>query len=122
MMTNPEISPVLQSFYNDFKSLCVVLQKISRETIQQGITDYPIFIASSVPVDLGILLFTPEKMNLKWYFYISMLEELKKKNIIQSERMEAFKITYKDPDQYACFLLALPDEANFIFVPYTHLS
>jgi len=51
-----------------------------------------------------------------------MLEELKKKKIIQKERLEAFQITYKSPDDYACFLLLLPEEANFIFVPYTHLS
>jgi len=119
---NREISPVLQSFYEDFKRLCLAFQKISKETIQNGITEYPIFIASSVPVNLGILLFTPEKLNLKWYFYISMLEELKKKKIIQKERLEAFQITYKSPEDYACFLLLLPEEANFIFVPYTHLS
>lgn len=118
----PEISPVLQSFYNDFKTIALSLQKISKEAIQQGITDYPIFIASSIPVNLGILLFTPEKTNLKWYFYISMLEELKKKQVIQPDRVEAFKITYKSPEDYACFLLTLPEEASFIFVPYTHLS
>ncbi len=119
---NPEISPVLQSFYDDFKSICLTLQKISKETLDNEITDYPIFIATSLPVDLGILLFTPEKLNLKWYFYISMLEELKKKQIIQPDRVEAFKVTYKSPEDYACFLLMLPEEASFIFVPYTHLS
>jgi hypothetical protein len=119
---NTEISPVLQSFYNDFKNLCITFQKISKETIQNGITDYPIFIASSLPVKLGILLFTPEKLNLKWYFYISMLEEMTKKGIIKPERIEAFKITYKSPDDYACFLLMLPNESHFVFVPYTHLS
>lgn len=119
---NSEISPVLQSFYEDFKKVSLGLQKISKETLNNGITDYPIFIASSVPVNLGILLFMPEKLNLKWYFYISMLEELKKKQVIQEERLEAFKVTYKSPEDYACFLLMLPEEANFIFVPYTHLS
>jgi hypothetical protein len=119
---NPEISPVLQSFYDDFKTLCFTLQRISKETLNNGITDYPIFIASSLPVNMGILLFNPKKLNLKWYFYISMLEELIKKQIIQPDRVEAFKVTYKDPEDYACFLLMLPEEAHFIFVPYTHLS
>ncbi len=119
---NTEISPVLQSFYDDFKKLAITLQKLSRETVENGISDYPIFIASSVPVNLGILLFTPEKLNLKWYFYISILEELKRKGVVQSERIEAFKITYKNPEEYACFLLMLPEEASFVFVPYTNLS
>lgn len=117
-----ELSPVLQSFHSDFERLKLSFQTIAQRILNEGLSEYPIFIASSLPCKLGIPIYSPEQHGTRWYFYVSFIEELAKKEVIRKERLNAFYHTYKEPEYFACFFLMLPEEASFIFVPYTHLS
>jgi len=117
-----EISPVLQSFYDDFHRISFKLQQIAIETERNGISNYPVFVASSAPISLGISLYTADGSSMRWNFSVTLLEDLVKKGIVERNRLDQFKTTYKDPETHACVLLILPEEQALIFIPYQHVQ
>ncbi len=112
------MTPILNSLHDDFARIGHSLAHIASETEKNEISNYPLFIASSLPIQLGIPLYVKDDVQYHWYFYASILEELVKKGIVEKEKIAHFKMNYKDPFEFACILLILPDESSFVFVPY----
>ena len=117
-MDEQQLSLILESLRNDVAQVGKSLQKIAETVIEEGISEYPVFVASQEFIDLGRPIFELDEFQLNWYFTISILEDFLKRNIVQGERLKGFKKTYGDPRERACIFVVTPEDARFVFVPY----
>lgn len=73
--------------------------------LDSDVTKYPIFVASRSKVELGISLIDHEKTTALWSINVSSLEEFVAKNIIDTAKVDNFKQTFKDVDNYNCYFI-----------------
>ncbi|MFT6815091.1 MAG: hypothetical protein ACJAZ3_000990 [Sphingobacteriales bacterium] len=100
------------AFYNES------LIEISRDILNEGLSEFPIFVAHQHEVELGEPILKHEELGTSWTIHASMLEEFVKKGVIKKEREDNFKKTFKDPLKYCCLFVIVPEGANFVFSPY----
>lgn len=103
------------------KELMTTLQKATDTVQEQDVSNYPIVVASTVEVELGIALLT----HREWFFRISTLEEFVVKSIIANDKIEDFKQNYRAHTSHICIFAYLSDEtdtdteggAHILFMP-----
>jgi len=116
---NPELNPtVLESIQNDVAQVGDSLRAIAQRVIEEGISEYPVFIAAQEWVDLGKPIFDRDSVQLNWFFNASILEDFVRKNIVTADRVKDFQKAFGDPNQRACIFVITPEVQQFIFVPY----
>lgn len=87
--------------------------------IEQRISNYPIFIfqKSSTPV-FGKLIIDQSQTNYQWNIFITHLEELYHKKFITEDKIEDFRLNYKDKSDMFCILfISNEQDTGFLFVP-----
>ncbi len=95
-----------------------VLGEAADAIIDQGVSEYPIFVVHQQEVDIGLPLVTGEaKGKLRWSVNATTLEEMTTKQIIQPEKVDSFREVYKDPQEHLCLFVLSELGANFIFMP-----
>ncbi|MCI4670911.1 MAG: hypothetical protein MRZ79_22435 [Bacteroidia bacterium] len=115
----PEINPtVLESVRNDVAQVSDDLKAIALQVIEEGISEYPIFVAAQEIIPFGRQIFDRDEVSLNWFFYASLLEEFMKKDLISKEGVKGFQKAYNDPRERACVFIFTPEVAQFVFVPY----
>lgn len=109
----------LESLEKDLKLYKEFIREASETIIQDGVSDYPVFIMHKVPVPFGELILNAEELDAEWSVTATTAEDLIKMGIIQIEKAKQFIANYKPATEQMC-LLVLPDvgRANFIFTPY----
>lgn len=95
---------------------------IVSELKEHDITNYPIFVASRTPVELGKMILNKTEIDIDWSFYASHLEEFAVKEIVHEDKLADFQKLYKSHLDDFCFFVVLDDEFNFIFVPRKTIS
>jgi len=116
---NPEIHPtILESVRNDVAQVGDDLKTIASQVIEEGISEYPIFVVAQELIGFGRQIFDRDEVSLNWFFYASLLEEFLKKEIISKEGVKEFQKVYDDPLKRACIFIITPEIAQFVFVPY----
>lgn len=116
---NPELNPtVLESIQNDVAQVGDSLRMIAQRVIEEGISEYPVFIAAQEWVDLGKPIFDRDSVQLNWFFNASILEDFVRKNIVTADRVKDFQKAFGDPNERACVFVITPEVQQFIFVPY----
>ena len=106
-------------FQEEVRPYLPMLREASRTIIDQEVSSHPIFIFYTEDIAIGIELANFEQVNGNWSVNASTLEEFVVKNLIQTDKLEAFKETFKDPEKYFCLFVVEPDQsAQFIFVPH----
>ena len=119
MDNNPEISgKYLGTITEDFVFVADTLKEASYAVRKRGFSDYPIFPICKVEQPIGKLLIGAQELNLKWNYNITYLDEFVQREIISSEKVDAFKESYKDPDEFCCLFVIDNDFTNFVFIPY----
>lgn len=113
---------VLKKLHYDFSIIGLVIERVAEETLKNKVSRFPIFIAHTEPVNLGVAIINKEEYKLSWHYNASILEELVKKGVLVGDKLADFKRAYTDPTSKACFLLADPDFFNFVFIPYDLLD
>ena len=108
----------LQLLRNDFYKLSENFERLAGEAIRQGVTRYPIFVASTEPLALGLSIVDARELGTTFSYGISHLEELVRRGVIPPEKVADFKRAFVNPLGNACVLIALPNEFQFVFVPY----
>lgn len=111
-------NPILESLKNDFAQVKEILRTLAERVVQEGISDYPIFVASREWIEIGKPLISREDLPVNWYFFASMLEEFQKRKLIDSRHLQQFKRAYGEPDDRACIFMVVGEQANFVFIPY----
>ena len=69
-------------------------------------------------VKLGELILDKNELNTDWSVHASMLEEFLERGIILTEKKERFIKQFKNPSDFMCVFVVVPEGANFVFYPY----
>ncbi len=112
------VSPLV-SLGNDLKFYSESLKEVAMEIIESGLSSFPVFIAHQHQLNFGELLFDRHELATDWSVHASCLENLVDTKLITEARMEKFKDVYKNPYQFVCVLVVVPEGANFVFFPYS---
>ena len=81
------------------------------------VSAFPIFVVHQHTVDIGINIVDREAIKGNWSVNASTLEEFVTKQILSPEKVEDFKLVYKNHDGELCLFVLSDLGANFIFLP-----
>jgi phage pi2 protein 07 len=117
---SPELNRKLMGYISeDFIRVSDQLKEASYQIRKRGFSDYPIFVVSnSGDIELGALLFASTELTNRYTYRASMMQEFVDRKLIGEESEEAFKESYKDPEEYCCLFALIGDFSGFVFVPY----
>jgi len=111
-------SLLLESLQNDMAVIGPFLKEVSDRIISEGISEYPIFIASQEIIQLGKPVLDREEFQVNWFYTVSILEDFINKKLLNLSTQHEFLKRWDDPTQKACIFIVLPNEASFIFLPF----
>jgi hypothetical protein len=114
----PAADSPLISLERDLKFFKESLREVAVEIMVEGLSSYPIFIAHQHELKLGELILDRHDLNTDWSIHASTLEEFVEKGVIKKELKERFIGTYKNPTDFMCVFVVVPEGANFVFFPY----
>ncbi|MEM1325575.1 MAG: hypothetical protein AAGI23_06455 [Bacteroidota bacterium] len=88
------------------------------DTVQdEGVSNYPIFVAHQVTTDIGIPIIDREKVTGNWSINLSSLEEFSTKNLIATDKIDEFRELYQSHEADICFFVLSELGATFNFLP-----
>jgi predicted nucleotidyltransferase len=114
----PAADSPLISLRRDLKSFSESLYEVAVEIMVEGLSKYPIFVAHQHEIKLGEVIFDRVDLGTEWSINASTLEEFIERGVIKAELKTRFIETYKDPKDFMCVFVVVPEGANFVFVPY----
>lgn len=114
----PEKESPLLSLKKDLKLYSESIREVSVEIMVEGLSRYPIFIAHQHEVKLGEPILDRHDLNTEWSVHASTLEEFVERGIIKKELQERFIKAYKNPNDFMCVFVIVPEGANFVYYPY----
>jgi hypothetical protein len=123
-ISNAPNSPDLNGKYlglisADFAIVAESLKEASYQIKKRGFSDFPIFVSSQRPIEIGQKLIGVGELNSnKWNYHASMLEEFVQRNLISSENVELFIQNYKDIEEFCCLFVVDGPFTNFVFIPF----
>lgn len=115
---NQEKESPLKSLEADLKVYSDSIKEVAIEIMAEGISLYPIFVAHQHEVKLGEMILDKDELNTNWTIQASTLEEFVEKGIIHPDKKDKFIKQFKEPGDFMCLFVIVPEGANFIFFPY----
>ena len=110
-------SPLI-SLERDLKFFNESIREVALEIIMEGLSEYPIFVAHQHQLTLGEVILDRNELNTEWSIHASTLEEFVEKGVIKEILKERFISSYKNPHEYMCVFVVVPEGANFVYFPY----
>jgi hypothetical protein len=110
-------SPLL-SLERDLKLFKESIREVGVEIMLEGLSSYPIFIAHQHEMKLGEMILDRNELNTEWSIHASTLEEFVERGVIKKELKDRFLKTYKNPHDFMCLFVVVPEGANFVYYPY----
>ncbi|MEN9728913.1 MAG: hypothetical protein RLZ91_30 [Bacteroidota bacterium] len=123
-ISNAPNSPDLNGKYlglisSDFVLVADALKEAAYQIKKRGFSDYPVFVCSQRPIEIGQMLIGVAELNgNKWNYHASMMEEFVQRKLIAEENVELFVQNFKDVEEYACLFVVDGQFTNFVFIPY----
>jgi hypothetical protein len=123
-LSNAPNSPELNGKYlglisSDFIKVADALKEAAYQIKKRGFSDFPIFVFSQRPIEIGQkLIGVSELGENKWNYHASLLEEFIQRKLIAEENRELFEQNYKDVEEFACLFVVDGQFTNFVFIPY----
>jgi len=114
----PVAESPLVSLRHDLKMFNEPIKEVAVEIMVEGLSKYPIFIAHQHELKLGEVILDRHDLNSSWSIHASTLEEFLERGVIKPELKQRFVDTYKNPKDFMCVFVVVPEGANFVFVPY----
>jgi hypothetical protein len=119
MNNDPELNgKYLGTITADFLKVSDTLKESSYQIRKRGFSDYPIFPIAKIDINIGNLLIGKQELGTAWNYRVTYLDEFVQRKLIAEEKVEDFKSTYKDPDEFCCLFVVDPEFTNFIYIPY----
>ena len=115
---NKKESPLV-SLEPDLKLFNESIIEVAIEIMVEGLSRYPIFIAHQHDLKLGEVILDRHDLNTEWSIHASTLEEFLERGVIKEVLKERFIQAYKNPNDFMCVFVVVPEGANFIYYPYT---
>jgi hypothetical protein len=104
---------------SDFIKVADALKEASYQIKKRGFSDFPIFVTSQRPIEIGQkLIGVGELHENKWNYHASMMEEFVQRKLIAEENMELFVQNFRDIEEYACLFVVDGQFTNFVFIPF----
>lgn len=123
-LSNAPNSPDLNGKYlglisSDFVLVADTLKEAAYQIKKRGFSEFPIFVCSQRPIEIGQMLIGVGELNgNKWNYHASMMEEFVQRKLIAEENVELFVQNFKDIEEYACLFVVDGQFTNFVFIPY----
>jgi hypothetical protein len=123
-ISNAPNSPNLNGKYlglisSDFVLVSDTLKEASYQIKKRGFSDFPVFVCSQRPIEIGQKLIGVGELNgNKWHYHASMMEEFVQRKLIAEENVELFVQNFKDTEEYACLFVVDGQFTNFVFIPF----
>lgn len=118
MINDPELSgKYLGTISSDFARVSDTIKEASYQIRKAGF-QYPIFPICADVQPIGQLLLSRNDLQTSWNYYASFLDEFTQRELVGKENEEAFKKTYKDPDEFCCLFVIDQAFTRFVFIPY----
>jgi hypothetical protein len=114
---NKKESPLV-SLEKDLKFFNESIREVAVEIMMEGLSTHPIFIAHQHDLALGEVILDRHDLNTEWSIHASTLEEFLEKGVIKEVLKERFLSTYKNPNDFMCVFVVVPEGANFVYYPY----
>ncbi len=93
------------------------LSEASDIIIDEGVSNYPIFVAHQEEINIGIPTLDKQNSGGTWNINSSSLEEFVVKRIIHEDKIDGFKSNYKDPSEFVCIFVLSELGAKFVYLP-----
>jgi hypothetical protein len=110
----------LVSLERDLKLFNESIREVAVEIMVEGLSAHPIFIAHQHQIKLGEVILDRNELNTEWSIHASTLEEFVERGVIKEMLKERFLSTYKNPTDFMCLFVVVPEGANFVYYPYTN--
>jgi len=118
MNNDPELSgKYLGTISEDFVKISETLKEASYRLRTAGFS-FPIFPISKEQIAVGQLLIHQGQGSLAWNYYVSFLDEFTQRGIVDKDKEDAFRDSYKDPDEFCCLFVVDKEFTRFVFIPY----
>ncbi len=115
----PEIdTKYLGTITGDFVKVADTLKEASYQVRSRKFSDFPIFPISKMENPIGQSLIDRNQMGLDWYYNITYLDEFIQRLLIEEDKVEEFKKSYKDPDEFCCLFVMDGALTSFVYIPY----
>ena len=114
----PAADSPLVSLRRDLKMFSESIHEVAIEIMVEGLSKYPIFVAHQHELKLGELILDRVELGSEWSIHASTLEEFLEVGIVKAELKKRFIENYKNPKDFMCVFVVVPEGANFVFVPY----
>jgi hypothetical protein len=108
----------LVSLERDLKLFNESIREVAVEIMLEGLSLHPIFVAHQHELKLGEVILDRAELNTEWSIHASTIEEFTERGIIKAELKERFLNTYKNPHDFMCLFVVVPEGANFVYYPY----
>jgi hypothetical protein len=108
----------LGTISSDFVKIADNLKEASYQIRVRGYSDFPIFPIARVTQPVGQLLFEQGEGGIQWNYYASYLDEFIQRKLIDEDKIENFKKSYKNPDEFCCLFVVDRGFTNFVYIPY----
>ena len=110
---------IITQFTSDLKPYFKIMEDATSTILDQEVSKYPIFVLTQNEMSIGVPLVNSLKTNPEWKINVSTLEEFAGKQLIQMEKVDAFRSIYKDPLSHFCLFVVDPKGAQFVFIPHS---
>jgi hypothetical protein len=114
----PQKESPLLSLKKDLKLYSESIHEVAVEIMVEGLSRYPIFIAHQHEVKLGEPILDRHDLNTEWSIHASTMEEFVERGIIKKDLEARFIKSYKNPHDFMCVFVIVPEGANFVYYPY----
>ena len=120
MQNDPELDgKYLGTISQDFAVVSDTLKEASYVIRKRGFSDHPIFpIGKTEGIPVGQLLVDKKELATSWYYNASFLDEFVQRALIEPDKVDAFKESYKDPDEFCCLFVIDGEFTRFVYIPY----
>ncbi len=116
---DPELNgKYLGTVTQDFVKIADHIKEASYQIRKRGFSEYPIFVISKEEIPIGQLLFKKDEIDTTWNYYVTYVDEFVQRKIIQKDKLDLFKESYKNPEEFSCLFVIDGDFTNFIYIPY----
>jgi hypothetical protein len=109
-MVLQKVEKILKTYRNQLRQAADIIR-------EQNVSNYPIFVASQLPFELGIPLILKGDMTEGWSINASTLEEFHAKQIISADKVDDFRALYRSHGGELCIFATTEEGAKFIFIP-----
>ena len=115
----PELNgKYLGTITKDFVKVCDTLKEAAYQLKARKISEFPIFPIAKKDIAIGQNLIPKGQKENEWVYNFSFLDEFVQRGLVDPEKQEEFKKSFKNPEEFCCMFVVDMDFTNILFVPY----